>query len=460
MSRAKIELSIRKWRKPLAAHVSGFPHPVKRTDFRAISLLPALLFALLIPAPASAVQSSGQTEPAWVATWGTAMMQADSGHGVDLTGQTLRLIIHSSVGGERARIWLSNRFGSVPLEIGAAHLALSAYADPLTAPDGSAIRAESDRALTFDGSASVTIPPGATIASDAVALRVPPLSDLAVSLYFPKPTEATTLHTGAQQISLAANGDLTAASSLSDRAWQERSWYVLTGVDVDAPGASAVVALGDSITDGNHSTQNANRRWPDDLAARLQAHGPTRAAGILGVVNAGISGNRVLLDGTGPNALARLDADVLDRSGVRFLILFHGINDIEAVTRSHQPYGDLEKRLEWALAQIATRAHDRGITVFGATQMPDCRNLQCASPEGEAMRQALNQWIRTAPVFDGVIDFDRITRDPEHPSQLLPAYDSGDGVHPNDAGYAAMADGIDLNLFTTKRRLTEPGGAH
>ena len=374
------------------------------------------------------------------------MMAGDPGP--EVSGQTLRQIVHTSVGGAKIRVWLSNRYGTEPLHIGAAHVGICA------APDGDrgALRAGSDRPLTFNGLGSVTIPPGATIVSDAAALDVPPLTDLAVSLYFPDHTLATTEHGGAQQVSYASRGDATGAQTLPDDAWTEHSWYALTGVDVDAPGASAVVALGDSITDGNHSTQSANRRWPDDLAVRLQADAATRQAGVLGVVNAGISGNRVLLDGTGPNAMMRFDADVLERSGVRYLILFHGINDIEAVTHQHQAYGDLDTRLEWALAQIAQRAHERGIKVFGATQMTDCRNLHCASAEGEATRQALNDWIRTTPIFDGVIDFDRVMRDPEHPSQMLPKYDSGDSVHPNDVGYAAMADAIDLSLFVDARR--------
>lgn len=439
--------------------ISGFLYPARLEKYLVVPLLCSLLFARIGPAQSAGSSPLIESRSGWVATWGAAMMQADSGHGPNVTGQTLRLIVHSSVGGEKARIWLSNRYGSEPVQVGAAHLAVSAYTDPLKATDGSAILPGSDRTITFNGRPSVAIPPGATIVSDPVSLRIPPLTDLAVSLYFPKQAEATTLHGGAQQVSFGANGDVTATTNLTGQSWPERSWYFLNGIDVYAPGASAVVALGDSITDGNHSTQSANRRWPDGLAARLAADDRTRAAGVMGMVNAGISGNRVLLDGTGPNAMARLDDDVLERSGARYLILFHGINDIEAVTHRHQPYGDLERQLEWALTQIATRAHERGMLVFGATQMCDCRNLQCASPEGEATRQALNQWIRTTPVFDGVIDFDRITRDPQHPFQLLPAYDSGDGVHPNDAGYAAMANAIDLTLFIAARPRQQPGGA-
>lgn len=379
------------------------------------------------------------------------MMAAGEGGGPDVSGQTLRLIVHVTLGGPKVRVWLSNQFGSRPLPVGAVHIAVCAYTDPLTAADGSAIRPETDRALKFDGRDAVTIPSGATIVSDPVALNVPPLADLAVSLYFPERTQLATMHAVTQQLSFAASGNVTGVPSLAGNSWSERSWYVLSGVDVDAPGKSAVVALGDSITDGDHSTPNANRRWPDILASRLQADPATRKAGVLAVINSGISGNRVLLDGTGPNALSRFVRDVLNRSGTRYLILFEGINDIEAVTRQHQPYTDLDVQLEWALSHMVVLAHERGILVFGATQMPDCRNLHCASVEGEATRQALNDWIRTSGIFDGVIDFDHITRDPDHPSQLLPKYDSGDSVHPNDAGYAAMADGIDLSLFTALR---------
>jgi len=416
-------------------------------------ILPVVVGLFLMAHTALAAGRGMDQTPAnpspWVATWGTSLMSAGEDGGPDVSGQTLRLIVHTSLGGPRVRVWLSNRSGSEPLRIGAAHIAVSAYTDPLTAADGSAVWPETDRALKFEGRGVVTIPAGATIVSDPVTLDVPPLSDLAVSLYFPEHTNVATFHGGAQQISYAATGNVTSAPKLAGSSWTTHSWFVLSGVDVYVPGSSAVVALGDSITDGNHSTSNANHRWPDYLATRLQADQKTSSAGVLGVVNAGISGNRVLLDGTGPNAMARFEWDVLTRSGVRYLILFDAINDIEAVTRNHQPYTGLDEQLEWALAHMTRVAHEHGILVFGATQMPDCRNLHCASAEGEASRQALNSWIRTSPIFDGVIDFDLITCDPAHPSQLLPRYDSGDSVHPNDEGYAAMANGIDLNLFTT-----------
>lgn len=386
--------------------------------------------------------------PHWVATWGTAMTATTAPNAPDLTCQSLRLIVHTSIGGKHVRIWLSNRFGTEPLTIGAAHIAVSTEANPSGDVDMSAIEPGSDRELSFNGRTAVRIPPGATVASDAATLDVPALSNIAVSLYFPENTIASIVHGDAIQASFAASGDAVGAPTLNGKSWTKESWYVLSGVDVDAPGGGTVVVFGDSITDGYHSSMNANHRWPDYLAIRLASSKATTDAGGLGVVNAGISGNRVLLDGNGPNAMARFEWDVLERSGVRYLILFHGINDIEATTGNHQPYGDLEKRLEWALTQMATRAHEHGILVFGATQMTDCRNLQCAHREGEAVRTALNQWIRSADVFDGVIDFDHVTRDPQHPTQMADAFNSGDYVHPNDAGYQAMANAIDLSLFT------------
>lgn len=409
-----------------------------------------LVMLLLVVWTSVAICQSGKSSP-WVATWGTAIVDGNGGAPPDFSGQTLRLIVHSSVGGSQVRIWLSNRFGRDPLQIGAAHVAVSDHATLEPGTEMSSIAPATDRALTFNHSLTVTIPPGATIVSDPAALDVPPLSNLAVSLYLPDRTLGTTLHGGAQQITYVAEGDRTAQPTLAGSSWTKSSWYFLTGVDVYAPGSSTIVAFGDSITDGNHSTENANHRWPDYLAVRLAADPRIRTTGVLGVVNAGISGNRVRLDGDGPNAMARMQWDILARSNVRYLILFHGINDIEAATRNHQPYDALVKDLEWALTQIAQQAHDHGIIVIGATQMTDCRNGGCAWPEGEKAREALNEWIRTTPVFDGTIDFDKVMRDPKIPTQMLDAYNSGDFVHPNDAGYKAMADAIDLSLFVKSR---------
>ena len=262
---------------------------------------PALILAcallLLIQLHAVECHTGGNSAACspWVATWGAAMVDAGS-NAPDISGQTLRLIIHTSIGGSQKRIWLSNRFGTVPLQIGAAHIAISMVANPSANTEMSAILPASNRTLTFNRKPSVTIAPGSSIVSDAVALDVPALSDIAVSLYFPDFTLGTTVHGGAQQTSFAATGNVIDAPSLDGKSWTKGSWYILTGVDVYAPGGAAVVVLGDSITDGNHSTASENHRWPDYLAACLAANDATRKAGTLGVVNTGISGNRLLLE--------------------------------------------------------------------------------------------------------------------------------------------------------------------
>lgn len=382
------------------------------------------------------------------------MMATHHGEKPDFTGKTLREIVHSSVGGSQARVWLSNRFGSQPLYIGSARIAISSSdtfgLNQDGTPNESGIQAGSDRELTFHGKGAVTIPPGAAIVSDPVSLKVPPLTDLSVSLYLPRPTLGSTEHSSARQISYAATGDLTAASDFSGKSWTEGSWYFLTGVDVYAPGDSAVIAFGDSITDGAYATLNANRRWPDDLARRLADNPGARQAGVLGVVDMGISGNRVLLDGAGPNALARVNWDVLARSGARYMIVLESINDIGRYERDHQPYGDLAERLEAGLAQLVTVAHQHGIKVFGATLTP-YEGAGYYSPAGNEVRQVLNKWIRTSGTFDGVVEFDKAVRDPQHPLRYNSQYDHGDHLHPNDAGYQAMANIIDLSLFTGEK---------
>jgi lysophospholipase L1-like esterase len=397
--------------------------------------------ALLTAVPFCAAANSSADSP-WVATWGAAMVAIAPGAQPDFSGQTLRQIVHTSVGGQQVRVWLSNRFGSEPLHVGAAHVALSA--------NGSAIRSGSDHGLTFNHLESVTIPPGAAIVSDPVALNIPALSDVAVSIYFPDHTMGTTEHSYADQVSYAATGNLVGVPDLAEKSWPEHSWYVLSGVDVSAPGDSAVVAFGDSITDGAYATENENHRWPDYLAVRLAADSGTQKAGVLGVVNVGIGGNRVLLDGSGPNALARVNWDILARSGARYVIVLESINDIGRFVRDHQPYGDLTQRLESAFAQMAAAAHQHNIAIIGATITP-YQGCTYYSEAGDDVRQAVNQWIRTSHTLDGVADFDQAVRDPQNPLRFAPQYDSGDHLHPKDAGYQAMANAINLALFTKKR---------
>jgi lysophospholipase L1-like esterase len=351
-------------------------------------------------------------------------------------------------------VWLSNRFGTEPLHIGAAHIALSASGSFGTNLDGtpnqSGIQAGTDHVLTFNGMDTVVIAPGAEVVSDPVALNVPALTDIAVSMYFPDHTMATTEHSDSNQISYAANGNLVSASNLGGQSWESKPWYVVSGVDVDAAGDSAVIAFGDSITDGAYATENENHRWPDYLATRLAADPGTKKAGVLGVVDAGIGGNRVLLDGYGPNAVSRINPDVIARSGARYVIILESINDIGRFTSDHQPYGDLTQRLEAGIAQIAAQAHQRGIQVIGATLTP-YQGCGYYSDAGNEVRNAVNEWIRTSPIFDGVADFDKAVRDPQNPQHFAAQYDSGDHLHPKDAGYQAMAAAIDLSLFTRKK---------
>ena len=396
---------------------------------------------LLIVVFAGSAMAQQPAADHWVGSWATSPVVAKnaSGHfGAEGTdGTTMREIVHLSVGGPAVRVIFTNEFGAEPLTIGSARVAVRA--------SGSDVVAEGSLALTFGGRPSVVIPPGALMISDAAALKVAPLSDLAVSFFLPdQPVTQLTLHGFANQTNYYVGGNVVDAASLTSPL-TNRSWDFLKGVDVKGDGAS-IVLFGDSITDGALSTRDMNTRWPDVLAKRLQADPRTVS---LGVLNEGIGGNRVLHDVTGPSALARLDRDVIAQTGVKYLVIMEAINDI-----GHAADPDPAKRYDIITAedliagysQLARRAHTHGIKVIGATLTPYV-GAKYQSDAGEAMRQAVNAWIRTTPEFDGVIDFDKVTVDPAHPGVFLPAYDSGDHLHPKDAGYQAMGAAVDLNLF-------------
>jgi lysophospholipase L1-like esterase len=354
--------------------------------------------------------------------------------------QTLRMIARTSIGGRRVRIELSNAFGSIPLVIGAAHIAVR--------DKESAIVAASDRALLFGGRPACWIPPGATEISDAVNLDVPAASDLAVSIYVPENATADTMHAvGLHTTYISKEGDSTAAPTLAD-ATTTQSFYFLTNVDVVAPvDAAAIVAFGDSITDGAVSTPNTDHSWPSLLARRLAASGGSNIA----VLNQGISGNRLLRDGAGVSALARFDRDVLAQPGVKWLMILEGINDIGLGSRPDTPATDAVSAgdLIASLKQLIERAHEHGIKVIGGTLTP-YEGAAYASEAGETIREAVNQWILSSGAFDAVVDFDAATRDPEHPKQFRAGFNNGDHLHPNDTGYQAMADAIDLSMFGLK----------
>jgi len=379
----------------------------------------------------------GRYDVHWVGTW-TASPSDPFADGFN--DQTLRLIAHTSIGGQRVRVRLSNTFGTTPLKIGEAHIAQQS--------EGASIKPESDRALRFGGSASTIIPAGAMAVSDPVELDVRALSNLAVSVYLPGATGPITEHSLGMQDSYASTqGNYVGAASLPVKDTRQ-SWSLLTAIEVLARDETrAVVTFGDSITDGYGSTVNANRRWPNILAERLKARRIDVA-----VLDQGISGNRVLHDGQipafGPNALARFDRDVLAQSGVKYMVLLEGINDF-----GHAAPGTPEAvSAEDVIAgykQIIRRARAHGIKVYGATLTPYVGTIFPGyyQPEGEVKRQAVNAWIRTSGAFDAVIDFEAVVRDPADPTRMLPAYDVGDHLHPNDAGYRAMANSIDLRLF-------------
>ena len=377
----------------------------------------------------------------WIGTWSASPEALPTASDTPIKADTTyREIVHVSVGGPTVRVVLTNELGLEPLTVKAAEIAISA--------GGSTIDPSAAKALRFGGQASVTLPAGTIMVSDPVDLKIPALSNIAVSLYIPaQAISQISVHTYALQTNYTAAGNQAAARTL-DAATEIESWPFIRAVEVRANGDSAaagsIVTLGDSITDGAASKSNENSRWPDVLARRLQSD---KSLAAMGVLNAGINGNRLLHDGDGQSALGRLDRDVLTQAGVRYLIILEGINDIgNIVYASPADPAETAQSLIRALAQIATRAHTHNIKVIGATILP-YENCKYASPAGEKMRQAINDWIRTTKDLDGFADFDKITRDPAHPATFLPAYDSGDHLHPNTAGLKAMADAVDLGIF-------------
>ncbi|HEY2469006.1 MAG TPA: SGNH/GDSL hydrolase family protein [Terracidiphilus sp.] len=393
--------------------------------------------------------SSAQARPSspptiWVASWGASQQLPEPQNALppeDLTDATVRQILHLSVGGPSLRLHLSNAFGGETLRVTSVHIA-----HPVSP---SAIDPASDRPLTFSGREEAVIAPGAELVSDPLNYPVAPLSDLAVSFHLQAPPTRETGHPGSRATSYYVHGDMVSAATLADAKHVDH-WYQVSEIDVQAaPGAAAVVALGDSITDGHGATTNGNDRWTDVLAARLQASPATRD---VGVSNKGIGGNHLLTDGLGPNALARFDRDVLAPAGVQCVIVFEGVNDLGGLARNGEvpaaDHGAVVQRVLAAYQQIIARAHAHGLRVIGATITPYVGSgYYHPGPLSEADRQAVNQWIRAAGHFDAVVDFDTVVRDPQHPDQLLPAFDCGDHLHPSPAGYKAMGEAIPLALF-------------
>ncbi len=386
----------------------------------------------------------------WVTTWTTAqMLVAPAGPRrpartkgpeasslpASFADQTVRMITRVSEGGRRTRVELSNMVGAQPLEIGAAHVAIH--------KGGGDLVEGTDRALTFGGSATFTIPTGAVVTSDPVDLEIAPLSDLAVSLYLPRDTGMPANHNVGLHTAYISKGNVAASSNMPEAATM-RAYVWLAAVDVVAPSdAFTVVALGDSITDGFATTPDANMAWPTLLAKRMKENKATQH---VAVVNQGISGNQVLRDGAGISALARLDRDVLTRPGVKWVILLEGINDINIRTRPNGPNPLTAEKLIWGYRQIIDRCHAQGIKVMGATLTP-AEGVPTYSERGEEIRVAVNRWIRAKGNFDALVDLDATLRDPQSPATLKAEFDSRDHIHPNDKGNQAMADAFDLGVF-------------
>jgi lysophospholipase L1-like esterase len=483
----------------------------------------ALLFlaTLAITLPASPKKPAAQP-PIWIVSWAASQQIPEPQNALatdDLRDATLRQIFHLSLGGSALRVHISNAFGTAPLHLTAVHIAR-----PIS-PSDSAIDPATDKPLTFAGHTDLTIPPGAEMLSDPVEAPVSALSDIAVSIHYDDPPSRQTSHPGSRATSYlihgnavsldkledikppttaeaqqpvpadahgnVSTGDCNSSAFLADQhppahpcgltvtprrpasgaARLVEHWFQISAIDVLTPApAAAIVALGDSITDGHGATTNGNDRWTDVLAARLQATSPdprpeTRDPIRIGVANSGIGGNHLLTDGLGPNALARFDRDVLAQAGVRWLIVFEGVNDLgglaihgEVPAADHAAFVD---RVIAAYQQIIARAHAHGLKIIGATITPYVGSAYYhPGPLSESDRQAVNAWIRAAaagnrdnthfdavPRFDAVLDFDAVVRDPAHPDQLLPAYDCGDHLHPSPAGYRAMAESIPLALL-------------
>jgi lysophospholipase L1-like esterase len=414
-------------------------------------LLPALVCTALAMGWLSAQSVKDDSPKHWVTTWTTA--NAASDHPASFSNQTIREIVHATIGGNGVRLRLSNTFGTRAIRFDAVFIGLQA-----TGVDGggASLVPGSNRQVMFGGNRFISIPEGAEVLSDPIAFSAGPQQNLAISLFISGDTGAATVHGSAFQTNYVSGAGNFAAEE-SGKAFADTtgsktigSWYFLSEVEVLAPAnvKGAVVALGDSITDGASTHPDKNERWTDVLARRMLSNHVE-----LAVLNAGIGGNRVLTNSPcwGQNALARLGRDVLAQAGIEAVILFEGTNDIgqpDAVGNTSPCVSHTQVSADEIIAgyqQIIARVHARGLKIFGATILP-YQGLGNWTASGEAKRVAVNQWIRTG-AFDGVIDFDAALRDPASPSRLAPQYDSGDHLHPGTAGHEAMGNAVDLGLF-------------
>lgn len=408
-------------------------------------LLKWLLAGSACAVASGAMAAGGRKGGAWVDAWEAPPDTA----GPVLNAQTVRQVVRASVGGSQVRVRLSNLLGNVAITLGPVHVALSA--------GGADTVPGSDHTLLFGGKPEVTIAKGESVLSDPTTMDVRALQSLAVSIYAPAdaPYHASTIHSaGFATAYITESGDAGAATRFPREEVSGNRFFL---TDVEVAGASTrytLVAFGDSITDGVGTKADANQRWPDDLAARLQAD-PRLSS--IGVADAGISGNRILHDGAGPSALSRFDRDALDKPGVRWIVLLEGINDIGGSGFAWKAKDKISaQQVIDGMNVLIARAHARHVKIYGATLTPyGGFGWPYHSAVGEKTREALNAWIRRSGAFDGVVDFDKVIRDPAAPQKMLAAYDSGDHLHPNSAGYRAMANAVDLSLFADKPLATK-----
>jgi lysophospholipase L1-like esterase len=390
-----------------------------------------------VPTPTSTTTPTPTTPPTankWVGTWGTSPQLVESNNmppSPGLSNNTLRQVFRVSIGGNQVRLKFSNEYGNSPLVMNSVHLAVSSGAD--------SIKSDTDKVITFGGKESVTIPAGQTVTSDTIAFNLTKQTNMVITIYFGSVPSALTGHPGSRTTSYILTGNKVTSASMASAVKTEH-WYVITGLDVLTEDSyKAVVALGDSITDGRGSTTDKQNRWTDNFADRLLANTATSKVAVL---NHGIGGNTVLSGGLGPTALTRFDRDVLGQSGVRYLIIFEGVNDIGSASSTQTATSLIN-----AYKQFITKARAKNILVYGATITP-IGGSQYDSAIHEQVRKTVNDWIRTSGEFDAVIDFDAAVRNPNDQTKLLSTYDSSDHLHLNPEGYKKLAEVIDLTLFT------------
>ena len=404
--------------------------------FRKTSIAGFILLILSL----SCISCAASAKECWVGTWASGQQLTEDRNNPPapgLSNNTLRQVVHVTLGGSKIRLQFSNAYGNSAVTIKAAHLAVS--------KGGSAIDPATDKALTFKGASSITIQAKEAVYSDTIDFNAAPLSSLAVSIYFGETSPAVTGHPGSRTTSYIQTGDAVKAADMESAAKTDH-WYILSGIDLQLDDSYAcVVTLGDSITDGRGSTTNGNDRWPDNLARRLQANANTAN---IGVLNQGIGGNAVVTGGLGPTSLERFKHDVVEQNGVRWVIILEGVNDIGGSKDSK-----IATDLISAYEKFINEAHAQKILVHGVPILPFGGSMY-DSNDHEAARQTVNKWIRTSGKFDAVIDMDAAVHDPANPNKLLPAYDSGDHLHLSVAGYQKMAEAIDLELFKQKKAVS------